>query len=72
MKANIVMIIQMYKKRLYYLHQEITKLVDAGLSEVESGTYNEESTFARMSEFQDEINYIAECINILEYLKKEE
>ena len=71
MNNNIVMTIEMYKRRLSYLHQEITKLVDVGLAEVESGVYDEEATFSKMSEFQDEINYIAECIDILEHLKKE-
>lgn len=71
MNNNIVQTIEMYKKRLVYLHQEITSLVGTGLEEVDSGIYNEEATFAKMSEFQDEINYIAECIDILEHLKKE-
>lgn len=71
MNNNIVQTIEMYKRRLVYLHQEITKLVGIGLEEVDSGDYDEEATFAKMSEFQDEINYIAECIDILEHLKKE-
>lgn len=71
MNSNIVMTIEMYRRRLSYLHQEITKLVEVGLSEVENGVYDEEATFAKMSEFQDEVNYIAECIDILEHLKKE-
>ena len=71
MKNNLVQTIEMYKKRLVYLHQEITKVVSTGLEEVNSGVYDEEATFAKMYEFQDEITYIAECIDILEHLKKE-
>lgn len=71
MTNNVVKTIEMYKRRLSYLHQKITELVDVGLQEVENGTYDEEDTFAKMSDFQDEINYIAECIDILEHLKKE-
>jgi len=68
---NVVKTIEMYRKRLSYLQEQILKFVTAGLAEVEKGTYDERETFAKMSEFQDEINYIAECINILEHLKKE-
>lgn len=71
MRNNVIATIEMYKRRLNYLHREITKLVETGVGEVEDGIYDEEATFAKMLEFQDEINYIAECIEILEHLKRE-
>jgi len=68
---NAVKTLEMYRKRLIYLQKQIVSEAARELDKIQKGYYYEEAAFFRLNEFKDELDYIEECIDILEHLKKE-